>query len=145
MGRPAVEKPATIEVRMADAQLRAEDAVLLALLVRALVDTTVHQPIRHQQFAPEYLDLAFWQGAKAGLDGPWLNPWTQRSTSARNLLTFLMDHLEPALRRNGDLEPVRQRLHEIQAHGNGAARQRVAFADGALSGLIRLAGRELVM
>lgn len=135
----------TIEVRMADAQLRAGDSVLLALLVRALVDTTVRQPSRRQRFAPEYLDLAFWQGAKEGLDGPWLNPWTQRSTSARSLLIVLMDHLEPALRRNGDLEPVRQRMHEILTHGNGATRQRAAFADGALSGLIRLAGRELVI
>lgn len=134
----------TIEVRMADAQLRAEDSVLLALLVRALVDTSVRQPGRSKQFAPEYLDLAFWQGAKGGLDGPWLDPWTQRSTSARSQLSFLMDHLEPALRHNGDLERVRQRMHEILAHGNGATRQRSAFAEGALSGLIRLAGRELV-
>ena len=135
----------TIEIRMADAQLRAQDSVLLALIVRALVDTALHDAVRQKQFAPEYLDLAFWQGAKEGLEGPQLNPWTQNSVPARELLAQLMRHLEPALQRLGDLDYVQQHVQSVLNEGNGATRQRGAFATGALSGLLQLASRELVM
>lgn len=49
----------TIEARVADSQLRAEDSVLLALVVRALVDTAVENPGMAEDYPPEVLDLAF--------------------------------------------------------------------------------------
>lgn len=137
------ENQPTVEVRVADSQMRAADSVLLALLVRGLVDQAVKYPSRNREFDPEFLDIAFWQAAKHGLDGPLLNPWTSSTTSTEAFLQTLLTHIEPALRDSGDYEYVRQELEETVRRGNGARRQRQAFAQGSLSELLQLARHEL--
>ncbi|TLK52859.1 YbdK family carboxylate-amine ligase [Glutamicibacter sp. V16R2B1] len=137
------ENQPTVEIRVADSQMRAADSVLLALLVRGLVDQAVKYPSRNREFDPEFLDIAFWQAAKHGLDGPLLNPWTSSTTSTEAFLQTLLTHIEPALRDSGDYEYVRQELEETVRRGNGARRQRQAFAQGSLSELLQLARHEL--
>ncbi|QXQ09006.1 hypothetical protein [Paeniglutamicibacter sp. Y32M11] len=52
-----------VEVRVADAQLRAHDSVLLALIVQALVEASRDEAPVGDSLMPETLDLALWQSA----------------------------------------------------------------------------------
>src|SRR3984957_10893175 len=71
----------TIELRIADVCLQAEDAVLVAALARALVETEA-RGARAGQAAPptrtELLRLAAWRASRSGLDDDLLNPMTGR-------------------------------------------------------------------
>jgi glutamate---cysteine ligase / carboxylate-amine ligase len=80
----------TIEVRIADVCLRADDAVLIAALVRALVETearawrdgrAVLQP------RTELLRLAAWRASRSGLDTALVNPVTGLPEQARIVVT----------------------------------------------------------
>ena len=67
----------TLEVRVADVCRESDDAVLIAGLVRALVDTAVREWRAGEEppdIRTEVLRLAAWQAGKAGLEGPLLLP-----------------------------------------------------------------------
>ncbi len=68
----------TLEVRVADAQLGASNSILLALVVRSLVDTSLNGAPPLFQPMPEALDLAQWQAAKFGLRATISIPSTGR-------------------------------------------------------------------
>ena len=133
----------TIEVRIADAQLRAEDSVLLALIVRALVDTSLRAPAPTEPLLPEVLDLAFWQAAKHGLIGNQVDPVTGRAISTNQLLVALLQLIGEALAVNGDTDFVQTGLERLARDGNGAQRQRTSLGRGGLGQVISDAGEEL--
>lgn len=133
----------TVEVRVADAQLRAGDTVVLALLVRALVQASQDEAPAGDTILPEALDLALWQSAKHGLAGPQLDPVTQHRMAARAAVENLLDHIGPALAANNDTSYVTQGLDQLLCTGTGAERQRRSFEQGGISGLVLEAGASL--
>ncbi|MFY9805743.1 MAG: glutamate--cysteine ligase [Pseudonocardiaceae bacterium] len=122
----------TVEVRVADVCLDADDAVLMAGLVRALVDTAARSwrvgvpatPVR-----TELLRLASWRAARSGLDGDLVDP-TGRPAPAEQVIRTLMDHVRPVLDEYGDLEVVDDLLSAVLSRGNGAATQRRIYRTG---------------
>ncbi|MFI5061593.1 MAG: glutamate--cysteine ligase [Actinomycetales bacterium] len=124
-------KQPTLEVRVADVCLDARDTVMLAALVRALVDTAAQEwrdgiaPVAVPSAA---LRLASWQAALTGTGGRLPHPLHGRAGEARAAVAALLDHVGAALEANGDRETVRAGVQRILATGGGAGRQRASFA-----------------
>ncbi len=120
----------TVEIRVADVCRDPDDAVLIAGLVRALVETAVREWRSGQDPVPariEVLRLASWQAAKSGLEGPLLLPPTLHPGQPIDVLNALVKHVTPALEDTGDLGLVSELLTALLGRGNGAARQREVF------------------
>ncbi|MBT2553080.1 glutamate--cysteine ligase [Arthrobacter sp. ISL-5] len=117
----------TVEVRVADVCLRAEDAALIAVLVRALVESAGREWRDGVEPAPVptvLLRMAAWQASNFGLRGELLDFGSFRPAPAADVARSLVDFLEPVLAENGELELARQGVEEIIARGTGAAEQR---------------------
>jgi carboxylate-amine ligase len=135
----------TVEVRCLDVQLTADDAVMYAGIVRALVRTALRaersgrgQP----RCSPELLHAANWHAARYGLGGTLVDP---RGVSRRagDVVAALLDHITPALEENGDLREVSALVHRLLRDGTPADRQRRAMATGGIRALVELlTGRE---
>jgi carboxylate-amine ligase len=120
----------TIEVRIADVCLRTGDAVLIAGLVRALVETETRAwregtPTRETR--TELLRLAAWRASRSGLDGALLSPVTGKPAAAAAVVTALTDHCRDALADTGDAGAVAELLAALLARGNGASFQREEY------------------
>ncbi|MFF5794617.1 YbdK family carboxylate-amine ligase [Paeniglutamicibacter sp. NPDC012692] len=126
----------TLEVRVADAQLNAANSVLLALIVRSLVDTSLNGVPRTAPLLAEALDLAQWQAAKFGLHGNHLDPLDGTKTSATRMLRSLLDYIQHALKQNGDFEYVSAGLERLMEHGTGADIQRARFHRGGFNAVL---------
>ncbi|MET1089672.1 MAG: glutamate--cysteine ligase [Arthrobacter sp.] len=117
----------TVEVRVADVCLRAEDAALIAVLVRALVETASREWRDGVDPAPVptvLLRMASWQASSAGLGGELLDFGTFRPARAADVVRSLVDYLAPVLQENGELALARQGVEDVIARGTGAAEQR---------------------
>lgn len=130
----------TVEVRVADVCMRADDTVLIAALVRGLVETAARA---HREGRPpvpvrtEVLRAAMWRAGRSGLSGALVHPVTWRPAPARTVLQALVEYLRPALEDAGDLAAVRELLQALARRGNGACLQRTAYArTGCISGVI---------
>ncbi|MCX5174549.1 glutamate--cysteine ligase [Streptomyces virginiae] len=123
----------TVEVRVADVCLDAATPVLLAALIRGLVETASRAwqdgrpPAR---IGTSLLRLASWRAGRSGLDGPLLHPETMREASAEDAVEALYQHVREALKDQGDDERVREGIAHLHARGNGARTQRRLHADG---------------
>lgn len=133
----------TVEIRVADAQLRAEDSLSLALVIRALVETGIREPLREDGLPAELLDLAFWQAAKHGLDGNQLDPATGHGIPADHMVAALLRRIGDALDEGGDRDLVGSWLQRLLADGNGARRQRNSLAAGGLARVLSDAAADL--
>ena len=103
------ERYPTIEIRIADVCLRADDAVLIAALARALVETEARswregRPVL--QTRTELLRLAAWRASRSGLDAALLNPVTGLPEQAATVVDMLLDHCRDALADAGDAAVV---------------------------------------
>ena len=120
----------TIEIRIADVCLRTDDAVLIAALARALVETEARAS-REGKPGPrtrtEVLRLAAWRASRSGLDDVLLNPVTELPEQATAVVGMLLDHCRDALEDTGDTATVTELLAALLARGNGAAFQRAAY------------------
>jgi glutamate---cysteine ligase / carboxylate-amine ligase len=130
----------TVEIRVADVCLRAEDAVLLAALCRGLVDTAAEEA-RHGGDAPAassaLIRLATWRAGRSGVEDVLLDPADWRPRPAAEVIGALLDHVRPALVRSGDLGLVEAWLDDVLARGTGARRQREVLArSGRLSDVV---------
>jgi carboxylate-amine ligase len=121
----------TVELRVADVCLHADDAVLLAGLARALVHTAAHE-WRTGRPAPDVpaavLRLARWRASRSGLSDELLDPETHRPRPAGEVVEHLYAHVRPALAEAGDEAYVRKLLDDVLARGTGATRQRQTYA-----------------
>jgi carboxylate-amine ligase len=122
----------TLEIRVADVCLYADDAVLLAALARALVETEARS-WRDRRPAPnqrvELLRLAAWRASRSGLDEVLLDPVTSLPQPAVNVANTLLGHVHDALSDAGDADTVAELLAAVLERGNGAAFQRSAYRE----------------
>ena len=135
----------TLEIRIADVCLHADDAVLVAALCRALVDTearrwqagTELRPQSTQMQRTEMLRLAAWRASRSGLDDVLLDPRTGQPEPAAAVAKALLDHVRDSLDEAGDAATVSDLLDAVLARGNGAAFQRGAYGgEGGMAQMI---------
>jgi carboxylate-amine ligase len=117
----------TVEVRVADVCLHAEDAALIAVLVRALVESAGREWREGVEPAPVptvLLRMASWQASNFGVRGDLLDFGSFRPAPAADVVASLVDYLEPVLAEQGELEFVRNGIATILERGTGAEEQR---------------------
>ncbi|WP_425424184.1 carboxylate-amine ligase [Streptomyces longwoodensis] len=134
------ERCPTVEVRCMDVQLRTEDAVMFAGLVRGLVETAEREAVAGRpapDTPPELLQVAMWQAARHGLGAELVDPEGRRCR-AGDAVSQLLEHVEPALEVAGDTREVTSLVHRLFQEGTGADRQREALARGGPAGVVDL-------
>jgi carboxylate-amine ligase len=125
--RPSPRFP-TVEFRVADTAATVDDAVLQAVLSRALVTTALAQLDRGVEAAPvQTLAAAVWTASRYGMDGPAVDPVLGKQVPAGTVLAALLDHVRDALAEAGDLDEVRMLLRN---RSTGATRQRLVGVAG---------------
>jgi carboxylate-amine ligase len=135
----------TVEIRVADVCLEVGDAVLLASLSRALVETAARewrQGVPPSPARTEVLRLAAWRASRSGLDDELVHPVTGRVAPAEAVIRTLVDHVGAALADfgGGQADATADLLEALLARGNGAARQRrVHDSTGDLAEVVRTA------
>lgn len=124
----------TVEVRVADVCLRVNDAVLLASLARALVETAAREWRLGKPPVParlETLNLAYWRASRSGLDDELIHPVTGQAAPAENVLRALLRHIGDALAEadtaTGRPGLTTDLLQALLARGNGATQQRRVY------------------
>ncbi len=120
--RPAARFP-TVEVRVADVCTDVEDAVGVALLARALVETVARDeaPVR---WRGDLLRVATWRAARVGLADDLVHPVEQRLAPPREVFGAALTHVRRALDEAGDTDRVADWFERLVARGTGATRQR---------------------
>lgn len=136
------ERYPTLEVRVFDEQLDAASTVVLALLARALVITTLRTMPR-PNIPVEILDAALWKAGRDGLRNTLFDPLSGELVPAAQAVETLVRMVTPALEESGDLEMVRDGMRRRLLDGSGADVQRAAFRRGAARGLAELLARSL--
>jgi carboxylate-amine ligase len=130
----------TVEVRVADVCLSAADTVLLAGLVRALVETAARAWASGDtvRWAPaELLRMASWRASRSGLEDELLDPYSARPRPAADVVSALLEHIRDAARDLNDEDTVVAGLDRVQRDGTGAVWQRVAYqSSGSLPEMI---------
>jgi carboxylate-amine ligase len=131
----------TLEIRISDVCLYADDAALIAALARALVETEARH-WRAGSAVPahriELLRLAAWRASRSGLDDVLVNPHTGLPEPAWAVANALLEHVRDALDETGDTAVVTELLGAVLTRGNGAAFQRSACRDGSLASVIEM-------
>ncbi|MEU6844383.1 glutamate--cysteine ligase [Streptomyces sp. NPDC046716] len=120
----------TVEVRVADVCLEPFTTVLLAMLVRGLVETAARDWRAGEPAATHpvsLLRLAGWRAGRSGLDGDLVCPRLMRPVPARTAVESLLEHVRPALEDAGDLEEARALLSRLLRDGSGTRVQREVF------------------
>ena len=122
----------TVELRVADVCRSVDMPVLLAALGRGLVETAVASWRAGEPPPPvrvELLRVASWRAARSGIGGQLLRPWLDGTPApAGEVLRSLIEHVRPALARNGDVELVERLVERLLVQGSGATQQRACHA-----------------
>lgn len=121
----------TLEFRAADACATVDDAVMVAGLWRALARTgaeEAHQGRPVPRLRSELVQAARWRAARYGVEGSLVDLAELTTAPAVVVVRRLLDHLRPALEDLGDWQEVAARVERTLAEGNGATRQRAAYA-----------------
>ncbi|MGW5848902.1 carboxylate-amine ligase [Streptomyces sp. NPDC055254] len=128
--RPSEHVP-TLEIRVADVTADLDTVVLLAILVRGLAAALAPE-IDDGRPPPRLASRALLEahrlGAANGLDGEGLDPVAGLRVPAPQLLDRLLERAAPGLEAAGDLAAASALVERIRTRGNGAARQRSAYA-----------------
>ena len=121
----------TLEFRVADVCSTIDEAVMLAGLCRGLA-RSCHTldlsgaPLPNPR--PEILRAAQWQAARYGLDGDLIDVPTRRAVPAAKQVEALLSFVRDSLEDQGEWDEVRALVDRTLSRGNGAKRQREAFA-----------------
>ncbi len=131
------ESHPTVEIRVCDVCADPADAVLLAVLVRALVETAARgDDDRFPRWRAESLRAAHWTASRWGLSGSLVDPTRGEPRPAREVLDALVALVGPALAEAGDADRV-ARGRERVLGATGASRQRAAYErSGGLAGVV---------
>jgi carboxylate-amine ligase len=136
--RPSPRLP-TVELRVADTASTVDEAVLQALLGRALVDTALADLDRGREASPVPQQVgaaAVWNAGRYGLAGPGVHVGLARRMPATDLVTALLDHVQDALAQTGDLAEVHAVMDRLRSGGTGAGRQRRVAGAGGLAAVV---------
>jgi glutamate---cysteine ligase / carboxylate-amine ligase len=126
----------TVEIRVADVCTEVDDAVLVAILARALVATAAidRSP---PTWRGDLLRVAEWRAARHGVSADLVHPITGTLVAPRVAFEAAVDWARPALEEADDLELVLDSFERLLARGNGAVRQRRAYeASGSLRSVV---------
>ena len=125
------EHQPTLEVRVADVCLEAEQAAAIATIVRALVETAARS-WQDGDPAPgvetSVLRAWSWQASRHGLDDQLIRPSSGRPVPAGEVVESLLETISPVLNEYEEMEPVAAVLNDLLDGGSGARRQREAFS-----------------
>lgn len=133
----------TVEVRALDCQLRADESVLFALLIRALAEQALASPAGPDDIPPELADAAIWHAAKYGSTGAVVTLPGGTGEPVESVVRLLLETTLPHLQASGDAEFVADGLEILLDTGNGAVRQRRVFEQSGPAGVVGLAATEL--
>jgi len=120
----------TVEIRVADVCQRVEDAVLLAALCRALVQTCArewHEGRAAPDCRVELLRLAGWRAARFGMSSNLVHVPTVAPVPSWGLVDLLLEYIATSLEEFGDTDLVNRHLDRIREFGTGADLQRDSF------------------
>jgi len=124
-------------VRIADVCLSADDAALLAGLIRALVATAVEE-FREGRPASTVPTVtiadALSAAARHGLSGPGIDVRSGEVKPQQQLFQDLLDHVRPGLDITGDTDEVERLAAGVVLGGTGAERQRAMRAASTTTG-----------
>lgn len=133
----------TVEVRVADVCTDPADAVLVAALVRALVETAARE---HSRGAPlphwraEEARAAQWRAARYGLTDRLVHPVERALGPAAEVLDAAVEHVRPVLEETGDLPLVEDGCRRVLRAGGAtcqrAAYERTGHVDGVIDDLL---------
>jgi carboxylate-amine ligase len=122
-----------VEIRVADVCTEIEDSVLVAALVRALVETAAREWRRGEcaaSWRTDQLRIASWRAAKFGVADRLMHPLRPRVAPVADVLACVADQVSEALHQSGDTRVVTRGFERVLEVGNGATRQRAAFEAG---------------
>ncbi|MFB7617753.1 glutamate--cysteine ligase [Kitasatospora sp. NPDC056181] len=131
----------TVEVRAMDVQLRPDEAVLLAGIVRLLADQAINDETTGRPgpaVEPEALAAAVWHGARHGFTSEVFDPVHGRLVAVGEAAATMLDAVDPALTRSGDRRHIVPVLERLLREGNGATRQRRVLREHGREGLIAM-------
>ena len=117
----------TVELRVCDVCLEVEDAVLVAVLARALVATFADRDAA--PWRADLLRVAGWRAARSGIGGDLVHPVTRELAAPRVALEALAEEVGPQLDLAGERRFVEDGFERLLARGNGAVRQRRTFEE----------------
>ena len=136
--RLSVGQP-TLEVRVLDVVTDPEDTVLLAALVRALVETAAvdwRRDVGTHHWRSEELRAARWRSARYGVSDRLLDPADHELRPVGEVVGSLRDLVAERLAAAGDTERVDAGIARVLG-GTGASRQRAAFErTGSVEGVV---------
>lgn len=123
----------TIEIRVADVCTDPEVAVVIAAVLRGLVDMCAQEWRDGSTSMPwrgERLRAARWHARRDALTGSLMDPADGRLAPARHALDTLVRRIGPALDQHGDRELVEDGIARLLREGTGAERQRQVAGEG---------------
>ena len=128
--RPSARFP-TLELRVTDVCTTVDEAVMVAGLVRGLaracaLEAAAGVPLPRPR--AELLRAATWRAARYGVEADLVDVLGGRAVAASDLVGALLDFVRPSLEELGDWGETSDQVGAVLAHGNGAVRQRAAYA-----------------
>ncbi|UKA50273.1 glutamate--cysteine ligase [Arthrobacter sp. FW305-123] len=120
----------TVELRIADVCLYAEDALTIAVIARALVETSASQWRKGEppsDILTPVIRMANWKASRFGVNNQLLHPVEQASYPAADVAGALLRHIRGALTASGDLALARSGVANILRRGTGERLQRQAY------------------
>ncbi|MGO4146189.1 glutamate--cysteine ligase [Paenarthrobacter sp. YAF11_1] len=121
----------TVELRIADVCLYAEDALTIAVIARALVETSAaewRQGKPASSTLTPVIRMANWKASRFGINQQLLHPMEQRPYPAADVVGALLRHVRVALTGAGDLALARAGVANILRRGTGERLQRQAYS-----------------
>lgn len=119
----------TVEIRTADVCTEVDDALLIAAVSRALVETVATTTDPVPPWRIEMLRASRFLARRHGLTASLLDPRTAEARSAREVVENLIQYVGEALRAAGDDELVRDGVERLLHDGAGAGRQRTVAGE----------------
>lgn len=117
------EKYPTVEIRVADVCTDIEDAILVALLARALVESHAGNdgPVTWRS---DLLRAAGWRASRFGVSADLVHPVHGALAPVREVFEATVAQVRPWLEASDDLDRVTDSFERLMARGSGSTRQR---------------------